>query len=227
MELFTGWILSAGLVLAAAGANAQGVAPDAVGAPSYRGASDVEGPYAAVPGDVPAPRDGPMLLPPQEVYTLVRDSGFSPLGIPHQRGLIYTISVVDRGGYDGRLVINARNGRIIRFVPTYRMAAYGPMGPLPSFGRLTGIPRPPRGIPGVANRTPPMPAPRPASPHSDESRLPAAKPVAEPAQQSAGVQAKPADVPARQAAAPAAVEPKPAAPAIRPTEEMPKMQGLD
>jgi len=227
MKLFTGWVVSAGLVLAAAAANAQVLVPYGVAGSPYAAASDFGGPYLAMPRDVPVRRYGPTLLPPEEVYTVLRDSGFSPLGIPQQHGLVYTISVIDRGGDHGRLVIDARNGRIIRFVPTYRMAAYGPMGPLPSFGRLTGIPRPPRGIPGVANRTPPMPAPRPASPHSDESRLPAAKPVAEPAQQSAGVQAKPADVPARQAAAPAAVEPKPAAPAIRPTEEMPKMQGLD
>jgi hypothetical protein len=28
------------------------------------------------------------LLPPQEVYTIVRESGFSPLGIPQQRGFV-------------------------------------------------------------------------------------------------------------------------------------------
>jgi hypothetical protein len=42
------------------------------------------------------------------------------------------------------------------------------------------------------------------------------------------VQAKPADTPAvPQAAAPAVVEAKPAAPQIQPTQEMPKMQGLE
>ena len=87
----------------------------------------------------PVPRYGPSLLPPQEVYTVVRESGFSPLGIPQQRGLVYTISVIDSGGDDGRLVIDARTGRIIRFMPAYRMgdnfnedltATYGPVGPL-------------------------------------------------------------------------------------------------
>ncbi len=38
------------------------------------------------------------LLPPQEVYTVVRESGFSPLGMPRQRGFVYTIAVIDRGG---------------------------------------------------------------------------------------------------------------------------------
>ena len=62
-----------------------------------------------------------MLLPPPEVYTVVRENGFSPLGIPRQRGFVYTISVIDRDGDDGRLVIDARTGRIIRFMPAYRM----------------------------------------------------------------------------------------------------------
>ena len=51
---------------------------------------------------------------------MLRDNGFSPLGIPRLRGFVYTIAVIDRGGEDGRLVIDARNGRIIRFLPAYR-----------------------------------------------------------------------------------------------------------
>src|SRR5215212_4902792 len=111
MKLFTGWVMSAGLVLATAAANAQVLAPYDI--------------------------DGPSLLPPQEVYTVVRESGFSPLGAPQQRGVVYTIAVIDRGGEDGRLVIDARTGRIIRFLPAYRMGdnfnealatTYGPVG---------------------------------------------------------------------------------------------------
>jgi hypothetical protein len=238
MKLFTGWIMSAGLVLTAAAANAQVLAPYGVGGSPYAVVSDVEGPYAAMPQGTPAPRYGPILLPPQEVYTVVRESGFSPLGIPQQRGLVYTISVIDRGGDDGRLVIDARTGRIIRFMPAYRMgdnlnadltATYGPVGPLPPIGNVSGTPRPPRAIPKVASRTPPVvPMPKPTPPHSDETRQLPAKPVVEPAQQSAGVQAKQADPQTTgQIAAPAAVETKPAAPAIKPTEDMPKVQGLE
>ena len=51
----------------------------------------------------------------------MRENGFSPLGVPQQRGLFYTIAVIDRRGDDGRLVIDARNGRIVRFMPAYRM----------------------------------------------------------------------------------------------------------
>jgi hypothetical protein len=228
MKLFTGWILSAGLFLTAAAANAQVVAPSGVGGPSYVGVSDVEGPYAAIPQGPPAQRYGPMLLPPQEVYTVVRDNGFSPLGIPQQRGLVYTISVIDRGGDDGRLVIDARTGRIIRFIPAYRTTTYGAVGPLPPVSRVAGPPRPPRAIPGIANRTPPIPVPRPMSPNGDESGQLAAKPVAEPAQRSAVVQAKPADPQTTgQIATPATAEAKPPVPAIKPTQEMPKVQGLD
>ena len=87
----------------------------------------------------PACRTGRRLLPPPEVYTVVRENGFSPLGIPRQRGYFYTIAVIDRGGDDGRLVIDARDGRIVRFVPAYRIGnnfdegmppAYGPSGPV-------------------------------------------------------------------------------------------------
>jgi hypothetical protein len=137
MKQFTGWILSAGLVLTAAAANAQVLAPHQRS--PYAAVSDVEGPYGAMPPEAPGPRyGGPMLLPPQEVYTIVRESGFSPLGIPQQRGPFYTIAVIDRGGDDGRLVIDARTGRIIRFMPAYRMGdqfneettgTYGPIGP--------------------------------------------------------------------------------------------------
>ena len=186
MKLFTGWVMSAGLVFTAAAANAQMLAPYEIGRSPYSAASDVEGPYGAMPPEgtgpryaVPGPRyGGPMLLPPQEVYTIVRESGFSPLGIPQQRGFVYTISVIDRGGDDGRLVIDARTGRILRFMPAYRMGdnfnddltgAYGPAGPLPPVSSVRGPPRPPASVPRVASRTPSVPMPKAAPPHAGEA----------------------------------------------------------
>ncbi len=187
MKLFTGWAVSAALVLAAGAAQAQLLAPSGTGSPSYTAVSDFGGPYAEMP---PGPRPrygyGPTLLPPTEVYTVVREAGFSPLGIPQQRGLVYTISVIDRGGDDGRLIIDARTGRIIRFMPAHRMgddfnedmtSTYGPVGPLPPVPqqmRLRGVPRPPASIPHVASRTVPVPKPNPQQ---------VVKPAAEPAQQ--------------------------------------------
>src|SRR6266481_96292 len=238
MKLFTGLIVSAGLVAMATAANAQILAPHEAGNSSYRAVSDFEGPYAAMPPDVPAPRLGPRLLPPTEVYTVLRENGFLPLGIPQQRGLVYTIAVVARGGDDGRLVIDARNGRIIRFVPAYRMGdnfdedlrgSYGAVGSLPPLiSAVRGPPRPPASIPHVASRTPSVPMSRAAPPRAGEAKPLAAQPAPAPTQQSAAVQAKPADPQTPpQVAAPAAVAAKPAAPQIQPTQEMPKMQGLE
>lgn len=241
MKLFTGWILSAGLVFTAAAAQAQVLVPEEIGnspdSARYSVVSDIDGPYAAMPPEAPAPRSGPTLLPAREVYTVVRENGFSPLGIPQQRGLVYTIAVIDRGGDDGRLVIDARTGRIIRFMPAYRVrdnfsadltGTYGAVGPLPPVTAVRGPPRPPLSIPRFASRTPTVPTPRAAPPHAGEPKPAAAAPVPAPAQQSAAVQAKPADAPtAPQTAAPATVEAKPAAPQIQPTQEMPKVQALE
>ena len=115
MKLFTG-SLAAGLVLIVSGAQAQVPGPYANGRAPYAAMSDFDAPYAG------GPRygSGPSLLPSIEVYSVLRDNGFSPLGIPRLRGFVYTIAVIDRSGEDGRLVINARNGRIIRFLPGYR-----------------------------------------------------------------------------------------------------------
>ena len=257
MKLFSGWVIPAGLVLMAGAANAQMLAPYDAGRSLYAPVSDIDGPYAAMPPDEAPPRAGPTLLPAREVYTVVRESGFSPLGIPQRRGVFYTIAVVDRAGVDGWLVIDARDGRIIRRMRADRMGdnvsgeltqPYGPAGPLPRVSHVRGPPRPPALIPRVASRTP---IPKAAPLRADEPKALAAKPAPEPAQpspsvqpseaaqpalppqQSAAVQVKPAaaeTVP--QAVAPAPVEAKPAeakpaAPSIQPTQEMPKVQGLE
>ena len=156
MMRFKGLAMTAGFVLAATAAHAQMLAPTDAGRSSYHAASDFDGPYAAMPpppppGPPPAYNYGgygPPLMPPQEVYAVLRDNGFSPLGVPHQRGLVYFIAAVDRGGNDGRLVIDARNGRILRFMPSY--GGYGPgpyVGPfgpdqMPGYGPETSLPPP-------------------------------------------------------------------------------------
>jgi hypothetical protein len=223
MKLFTGWVVAAGLALVTTGAHAQdGRAPSTA-------ISDAGGSSAAVPNDNPR-AGGPTLLPPMEVYTVVRESGFSPLGVPQRRGLIYRIAVVDRGGGDGRLIIDARTGRVIRFLPAYGMGrifsddlAYGPPG-MPPMTNVRGAPRPPRSVPNVASHTVPLPKASPL----------AAKPVEEPqaqqsaVQQSAAAQPKPAETQVtREAAAPTIGQAKPPAAPLQPTQEMPKVQGLD
>ena len=221
MKLFTGWVLAAslaagGLALGATAAAAQGIGP-------YR-ASDFGGPYVDAPyrggpyyapppaevappptrygyggyGPPYAPGYAPAaLVPPHEVYNIIREAGFSPLGIPQQRGFIYTIAVIDRGGEDGRLVIDARSGRILRFVPAWqngasyegaRNSAYGPPGPLPPSAHAASGPRPPASVPRVASRSVPVPKPNPLT----------SKPVAEPVKPVESVAAKPVAEPSSQ-----------------------------
>ena len=244
MKLCSGWVMSAGLVLAATSANAQIVVPDEGARPLYSAVSDVGGPYAAMPPQAPG-YYGPHLLPAPEVYTVLRDNGFSPLGAPQQRGLFYTIAVLDRGGGEGRLVIDARDGRIVRYARGYPNAdvavAYGPAD-APPVSAVRGPPRPPALVPHVASRTPAVPLPKAMPLRPDEpqtvGKVPdkAQEKVSEPAKDSAKVvePAKPSE-PAPQSVAqakpaaatpPAVIEAKPA-PQIQPTKEMPKVQGLE
>ena len=258
MKLFTGWVLAAGLAFGATAAEAQVVGPSRV---SDFGGPYLDAPYRSNPYYAPPPAEvapppqrygyggyGPgyapgyapaALVPPHEVYNIIREAGFSPLGIPQQRGFIYTIAVIDRGGEDGRLVIDARSGRILRFVPAWqngasyegaRNSAYGPPGPLPPSAHLGSGPRPPASVPKVASRSVPVPKPSPlASKPASEPAKPTAeapKPASEPqSQQAAVAQTKPAD------AAPATVGQAPAearsVPTIKPTQDMPKAQGLE
>ena len=233
MNLFTGLVMSAGLVLMATTANAQGSGPRSTAV------SDIGEPYAVapsegpVPGYGPAPAYGPALLPPMEVYTVLRENGFSPLGTPRRQGLVYTIAVIDRRGDDGRLVIDARTGQILRFLPAFRLfgRAYAPAGPLPPMTNLRDAPRPPAEVPRLASRMPTVPLPRPSPQRPGEVKPLDVKPVvdkaaAQPPQQSAAMQVKPPDTPAMPQAAPP-VETKPVAPQIAPTQEMPKAQGLE
>ena len=97
MKLLTG-ALAAGLVFGAAAADAQ-VRREPAGSP-YTQVSDFEGPYAAMPPEVAVPRPGPTLLPAPEVYTVLREAGFSALGSPHRQGPFYTIAVINRRGED-------------------------------------------------------------------------------------------------------------------------------
>jgi hypothetical protein len=130
--------------------------------------------------------------------------------------------VIDRGGDDGRLVIDARSGRIIRFIPATRMGdnfngdldlSYGPVGPLPppTNSSTRRAPRPPLPIPHVASRSA---APLPKAP-------PRARPEA-PAQAAAAKPAEPQSSPP----SPTVGVAKPSV-QIMPTQEMPAAQGLD
>jgi hypothetical protein len=247
MKLFTG-SLAAGLVLLAGSAQAQVPGPYENGRPRYTATSDFGAPDAVAPRPVPGPQyapeprygygPGPGLLPSMEVYSVLRDNGFSPLGIPRLRGFVYTIAAIDRGGEGGRLIIDARNGRIIRFLPAYRTddnfdqesAVRGPFMAQPQAqapqaqaaapqaqapDHVQAAPRPARPA-QVASRTVPMPKASPI----------AAKPAPAPVQQATAPAPKSAEV---QAAAPVTTGSAPAkpVPSIAPSQDMPTAQGLE
>ncbi len=258
MKLFTG-SLAAGLVLLAGSAQAQVPGPYENGRRPYTAASDFGAPDAVAPHAVPGPQyvpgprygysPGPGLLPSTEVYSVLRDNGFLPLGIPRLRGFIYTIAAIDRGGADGRLIIDARNGRIIRFLPAYRTddnfdqeqsALRGPFMAQPPQAQAPQAQAPQTQAPQA--QTAPQAqapdqvqaAPRPSRPAHVASRavpMPKASPIAAkpaPVQQVAAPapKSKSAEV---QAAAPVTTGSAPAKPVpqIAPTQDMPTMQGLE
>lgn len=229
MKFTVGCLTAAGLMLATA-AQAQVLPP-------MRGdvrVSDFEepGPYAAMPPPriyVPGPRYGdgyaPAVLPPQEIYAILREAGFSPLGAPQQRGLFYTIAAVDRRGEDGRMVIDARSGRILRFMPAYQMgdrmnqevvARYGQEAALPELPQYRRPPFDPKAaaVPSaapapkqkVASQTATVPLPKappakavatPAKPVAVEKPPVMGKPIAEKPPEPA---ATPAPAPVQQSA---------------------------
>ncbi|MBY0381663.1 MAG: hypothetical protein K2W78_07095 [Xanthobacteraceae bacterium] len=154
--------------------------------PAYRDS------YAAVPIRRPPPPDADLMAPP-ELIELLRADGYSPLGPAMRRGWVYTIAVLDQNGDDGRLIVDARTGEPIRFIPAMRVdtrlneeldSMYGPPGPPPAAF-----------APDPYRRVNPPPVPRTA-------RIPA--PPLHPAVTAAK--------PAHSAVKSAAIEPKPAAP---------------
>jgi hypothetical protein len=258
MKFFTG-SLAAGLVLLAGSAQAQGPG-------HYRAVSDVETPYVVGPRVVapPPPYEagpgygyGPSLLPATEVYSVLRDNGFSPLGIPRLRGFVYTIAALDRDGSGGRLVIDARNGRILRFMPRRWGAdnfddeqsalprpVPGPLGAPPPHAQAPQLqaPQAPQAQ-AAQGHGPDQAAARPSRPAQVATRtvpMPKASPIAAkpapaapaPVQQAAAPAPKSAEAPTAPAATTDAVATTDAAaakpaPSVAPTEEMPKPQGLE
>ncbi|UFZ03404.1 hypothetical protein LQG66_29915 [Bradyrhizobium ontarionense] len=144
----------------------------------------------------------PAFLPVHEVYAILRDNGFSPLGAPRQRGNVYVVAVLDRDGEDGRLVVDARSGRILRFLPAfqggeqYERMRYepAPRGGLDHLPPPTVISADPRAMPAmpaaprIATATPMQPpklaAPvaRPAVPSPQTAALNPKPPEPKPAQ---------------------------------------------
>ncbi len=221
----------------------------------YRPGPNAQGPYAAIPSaryNRPAV-DARPVLPPMQVVAVLRSTGYSPLGQMTQRGWIYTVAAIDPNGDDGRLIIDARTGRIMRFIPAMavderlndRMAmVYGPPGPPPamyagyenrrgSLLDLRRLPRPPASVPKVTQRAAPKIASR--VPQSTPAPAQAGAPSAEP---SAAVKPGPAvtivekksaaaTVGAATASAPPSSSPAPSTLKLWPTQAMPDVQPLE
>lgn len=205
------------------------------------------GSYAAIPSvRFERPLDARPMLPPGQVVSILRATGYSPLGRITQRGLIYTVAVLDPRGDDGRLIIDARTGRILRFIPALfvdpdlndRMAAaYGPPGPPPvpdarydtrrgSLPDLRQAPHPAAPAPRAAQR---------AAPKAAGAAIPSVTTGIAPARQAAArstapqAAAKPVTAETKSAAATlgTATTSAPATLQLWPTQAMPDAQTLE
>ncbi|MES2602338.1 MAG: hypothetical protein V4602_16160 [Pseudomonadota bacterium] len=220
-------------------------------AESYRPGRYGSGAHAAIPSARHERAARPM-LPPEQVVTVLRASGYSPLGRVTQRGWIYTIAALDRHGEDGRLIIDARTGQIMRFIPAQAvdermMETYGPPGPPPttyagyenrrgSLLDLRHAPRPPNAVPKSARRPAPKGATQTAQPSPGGTAT--TPPAAAPAQQAAAPSAEPSaavkpvvadtkPAAATVGAASSAAAASPATLKLWPTQAMPDVQSLE
>jgi hypothetical protein len=206
----------------------------------YRPGPFAQGPYAAIPSaryNRPALDARPM-IPPVQLVAILRSTGYSPLGQITQRGWIYTVAALDPDGDDGRLIIDARTGRIMRFIPAMavderlndRIAmAYGPPGPPPATyagyenrrGSLLDLrrsPRPPASVPKVTQR---------AAPKSASRIAPSAATPPSAAQRTAENKATAATVGAATTATPPSSPTGPSTLKLWPTQAMPDVQPLE
>lgn len=199
------------------------------------------------PPPVYAPHDGAM--PSYEVAAILRSGGYLPLGGPIRRGGVYVVSAVHPSGDDGRVVIDAYSGRIVRFTPASgavrgsrgdemvlvyqgptfpppdRMRPAGPPPPIVAARPVgapvsaRGVPRPPAPVPNVASRTP-----------SSSPATPRPRPQAAPKPDTAQAPPVPAPVETKPAAVSPPLTPRPPlekAPAVQPTQPLPPVQTME
>lgn len=194
------------------------------------------GPYAAAPV---VDFIDPLWVPPRAVMRMLRSAGYEILSPPRVRGVLYSIAVVRPDGEDGRVFMDARDGRLVRFVPGFALNnrteddvefAYNPPSP-----RLTPPPGPPPiPPPGASSRKTPAgpktasrtPATTGVAPNSVKLQgapkvPPAPKPTettAAPPPQTQAIATKPADAKPADARPPVV---------LQPTQELPAVLGLE
>lgn len=106
------------------------------------------------------------VIPPYEVFTIIRSVGLRPLGRPHHRGRFYIVNAVDARGEEVRVVVDAYAARVVSIRPLDRQTAaeydYPPVYRRNDFG---SPPAPgPRMIEADPRYLPPAPVPRPGAP---------------------------------------------------------------
>ena len=71
---------------------------------------------AAAQGYQPGAK-APGAMPPYEILTMLRSTGFDPIGQPVRRGPNYVLRAIDDNDREVNLVINARSGDILSVTP--------------------------------------------------------------------------------------------------------------
>lgn len=209
------------------------------------------GPQAYYEGRVAphAPLDG--AIPSYEVTAILRSGGYMQMGGPVRRGGFYVVAAVHPRGDEGRAVIDAYSGRLVRFSPSAEIARaargddemvlvyQGPTFPPPDRPRVVPPPPPviaarPVAPPPYSTRGVPRP---PANVPNVASRTPSAAPVtpkprplaAPPKPDTAQAPPVPAPVATKPAAASPALLPKPAPEKspVQATQPLPPVQTLE
>jgi hypothetical protein len=63
------------------------------------------------------------VIPPYEVFTIIRSMGMRPLGRPQFRGRFYVVHAIDPRGEEVRIVVDAYAARVVSVQPLDRQAA--------------------------------------------------------------------------------------------------------
>lgn len=106
------------------------------------------------------------IIPPYEVFTVIRSMGLRPLGRPHYRGRVYVVHAIDARGEEVRVVVDAYAARVVSVRPLDRQAA-GEYPPV--YRRYDSDPRyvPPAPVPPSGAGDPRYGAPQ-AMPEDDD-----------------------------------------------------------
>jgi hypothetical protein len=84
------------------------------------------------PGAMPPAAVSPGVMPPYEILSMLRSTGFEPIGRPIRRGPNYMLRAIDDNDREVNLVVNARSGDILSATPIQTASRMPPgvsMGP--------------------------------------------------------------------------------------------------